>query len=199
MTSPNRRDSFYFQAKRLRYRSRAAFKLIELQEKFGIIGKGPVLEIGSSPGGWTQVIRENTTAPVLAIDRTEMEPVTGVSFMRCDMTSPTAAEKIGEWLRTNGVSGFSTVLSDAMVKTSGNRLLDHSRSIDLCEAVMNIATEFLLPGGNAVAKMFQGEMTGQFISKYARLFRSARTTSVSATREGSREIYLIFKGFTGHS
>ncbi|MCL4314986.1 MAG: RlmE family RNA methyltransferase [Candidatus Thermoplasmatota archaeon] len=198
MTSPKRLDSFYFQAKKLRYRSRAAFKLLELQEKFRIINEGAVLELGSSPGGWTQVIRELTEAPVLAMDMTNMRPVEGVDFIRSDMAMPEAEEKIGEWLRSRGIPGFGSVLSDAMVKTSGNRLLDHSRSVDLCEAVLKIAGIFLLPGGNVVTKMFQGEMTAGFVSKYSRLFRSSKATSVSATREGSREIYIIFRGFIGH-
>ena len=197
MSTAGRRDSFYFRAKGLEYRSRAAFKLLELQERFGVIGNGPVLEFGSSPGGWTQVALSFNVGSILSIDRVSMEPVENVTFLKADLLDPSVEVKIRDWLSSNNLGGFSSVLSDAMVKTSGNHSLDHSRSYEICRRVLDLSLMFLTEGGSVAAKMFQGDLTADLFRKYSGYFGFSKMTSVSATREGSSEIYLIFKRFAG--
>ncbi len=197
MTPGRRQDDYYFRAKRLDYRSRAAFKLLEIQEKFKVIGSGPVLEFGSSPGGWSQVTAGISEGPILSIDRTAMAEIPGVSFMKKDMFDPSLGNEISGWLKAHNLSGFATVLSDAMSKTTGNQLLDHSRSYEICKRVLELSRDTLLTNGSVVMKMFQGDLTAQFVKDASKDFSFHKVTSVSASRPGSSEVYVILKRFTG--
>lgn len=190
-----RKDAFYNRAKQEGMRSRASYKLIEMQEKFGILNEGDmVLEIGASPGGWTQVIRSITTMPVVAVDTEKMEPVDGVFFIRANIQDPRIEDMILDGLRKTGSESFSAILSDAMVKTSGDRNIDHSSSFLLCRKVMELAETFLPVGGTVVVKQFQGDMTDSFFNQWKKKYRFGKKTATKASRPGSREIYLIFAG-----
>ena len=192
---PDRKDAYYYRAKSENYASRAAYKLKELQGKFGIMGPGEyVLEIGSSPGGWTKYISEVTGKPVVAVDISPMKYMENVIFLKTDIMTDQAIEKIRDALRGLGSETVQAVLSDAMVKTSGNGSVDHSASYVLGDRVMEMARVFLSPGGSCVFKHFQGDMTQDLFRKWKDSYRFSRITNTRASRHGSREIYMIFKG-----
>jgi 23S rRNA (uridine2552-2'-O)-methyltransferase len=192
---PDRKDTYYYRAKSENYASRAAYKLKELHGKFGIIGPGEyVLEIGSSPGGWTKYIAEITGKPVVALDISPMKYMDNVIFLKEDIMTDHALDRIRDALTGMGMESFQSVLSDAMVKTSGNGSIDHSASYVLGNRVMEIANVFLSPGGSCVFKHFQGDMTQDLFRKWKDYYRFSRITNTRASRHGSREIYMIFKG-----
>ncbi|MHB1471706.1 MAG: SAM-dependent methyltransferase [Thermoplasmataceae archaeon] len=190
-----RKDTYYYRAKSENYASRAAYKLKEIQVKFGIIGPGEnVLEIGASPGGWTRYIYEITGKPVVAMDISPMKYMDNVIFLKTDIMSDESIEKIRDALRQTGMENFQAVLSDAMVKTTGNGSIDHSASYIIADRVMEVAKIFLAPGGSCVFKHFQGDMTQDLFRKWKDSYRFSRITNTRASRHGSREIYMIFKG-----
>lgn len=192
---PDRKDAYYYRAKSENYASRAAYKLKELHGKFGIMGPGEyVLEIGSSPGGWTKYIAEVTGKPVVAVDISPMKYMDNVIFLKEDIMADHVLERIRDTLIGMGNEGFQSVLSDAMVKTSGNGSIDHSASYVIGNRVMEIADVFLSPGGTCVFKHFQGDMTQDLFRKWKDSYRFSRITNTRASRHGSREIYMIFKG-----
>lgn len=189
----NRKDTYYHKAKNAGFRSRAAYKIIELQEKFGIFHEGDiVLELGAAPGGWSQAITEMTGATVVAMDTSRMDPVDNVVFIKGNIHDENAMQKVEEALRDLGADHFDAVVSDAMTKTSGDRNIDHSSSYLLCRKVMEIADRFLVEGGSVVVKQFQGDLTKQFFDEWSPKYRFRKQTSTTATRHGSREVYFIF-------
>ncbi|WP_393971063.1 RlmE family RNA methyltransferase [Oxyplasma meridianum] len=190
-----RKDTYYYRAKSENYASRAAYKLKELQRKFGIIGPGEhVLEIGSSPGGWTKYIAEVTGKSVVAVDISPMKYMDNVIFLKADIMGDQLIDRIRDTLKVLGKESFQAVLSDAMVKTSGNGSIDHSASYMIGNRVMEIANIFLSTGGSCVFKHFQGDMTQDLFRKWKDSYRFSRITNTRASRHGSREIYMIFKG-----
>lgn len=192
---PDRRDTYYHRARESGFRSRASYKILEMQEKFGILKEGDlVLEIGASPGGWTQVIQEITGEPVVAVDIVKMDPIPGVIFVRGNLYDPTLENTLEEILSDLKREGFDAILSDAMVKTSGDVNIDHSSSYLVCKRVMELAERLLDKGGNVVVKQFQGDLTGQFFSEWGKKYRFKKKTTPRASRSGSREIYVIFEG-----
>ncbi len=192
---PGRKDAYYNRARKEGLRSRASYKLLEMQEKFELLKEGDaVLEIGASPGGWTQIISEITGTTIVAVDVSKMEPVEGMIFIRGNIQAPHVEEKILDALVESGLEGFDAILSDAMVNTSGDRNIDHSSSYLLCRKVMEIADRFLVQGGNVLVKQFQGDMTDSFFNEWKRKYRFWKKTATKASRSGSREIYLIFGG-----
>ncbi|MCL4332677.1 MAG: RlmE family RNA methyltransferase [Candidatus Thermoplasmatota archaeon] len=191
-----RKDRFYYLAKARNYRSRAAFKLLELQDKFSVISPGNrVLDIGGSPGGWSQVAHEISGETVLCIDLNRVEEDEGIRYLKGDIMSPAFQDKLSMAMREMGVEKFECIISDAMSHTSGNWSRDHASSYLICEKVMEISLPLLAPGGNVVVKQFGGDLTPKFLSHWSGKFRFSRVTSVGATRRGSSEVYIIFKGF----
>jgi 23S rRNA (uridine2552-2'-O)-methyltransferase len=190
----DRKDIYYKKARKENYRSRASFKLLEIQSKFNIIyNTDYVLEFGASPGGWTQVVQKFTEKPVIAVDIAPMEPIKDVIFIKGNINDPSINEKIMAAMNSLGISTISTVLSDAMVKTSGNYDRDHYNSYLLCDNVMNISINLLQSGGNAVLKQFQGDSTMEFVDKWKVNFNFYKVTKPKASRQHSREVYIIFK------
>lgn len=186
----DRRDHYYWQAKKLGYRSRAAFKLIQINEKFGLIKKGDwVLDLGSSPGGWSQVAVE-LGAKVVAVDINPMKPVENVQFIIGDITKTETLEKIRS-IREE----FDVVMSDASPKITGIWTLDHLRSLELARASFSIAKEVLKMGGNFLVKIFQGEEIQNFFNELKNYFNFKKLHSPKASRKQSAEIYFIGKGF----
>ncbi|MEM0158801.1 MAG: RlmE family RNA methyltransferase, partial [Thermoplasmataceae archaeon] len=175
MSGKDHRDYYYYRAKKQNLRSRAAFKILEIQAKFSIMKEGDhVLEIGSSPGGWTQIIRSITGETVIAVDPDQMEKMEGVIFIRSRVEDPKLPEKIKTAMNEIGISSFNGILSDAMVHTSGNRDIDHSSSYLIGVAVMKLVPHFLSAGGYVVLKQFQGDLTNHFMREWGQYFRSGR-------------------------
>ncbi len=196
--SPERRDFYYYRAKQENLRSRAAFKLEEIQQKYSVLKeRSNVMEIGSAPGGWSSLIRMYSSGLILSIDQTKMEPIEGVTFIRGDIERDEIYQHIGGYCDNNSINGFDCILSDAMVKTSGHGDTDHARSYLICKRVMTLAEKFLLPGGNVLMKQFQGDMTQAFIAEWRPRFAFSKAVKPSASRRGSRELYILFKGYAG--
>ncbi len=186
----DRQDYYYWRAKKEGYRSRAAYKLLQMNRTFKLIREGDtVLDLGATPGGWSQVAAL-LGARVVAVDLNPMKPLEDVTFIQGDITLPETLEKIRE------VSpDYDVVMSDASPKISGKWTIDHLRSIELARASFNIAREVLKPGGNFVVKVFQGEEIQRFFNELKPYFRFKKFHSPQASRKRSAEIYFIGKRF----
>ena len=186
----DRQDYYYWKAKKEGYRSRAAYKLLQMNKKFGIIRSGDwVLDLGASPGGWSQVAVE-LGANVVAVDINPMERIENTLFIRGDITDEETIKRIKE-IREE----FDVVLSDASPKITGHWDLDHFRSVELTRSAFKIAKIFLRSGGNFVVKMFQGSETPKLYNEFKKHFRFKKLHSPPASRKRSSEIYFIGKRF----
>jgi len=187
----DQKDYYYWLAKRKGYRSRASFKLLQMNKTFKLIKEGDkVLDLGASPGGWSQVAVELGASLVVAVDINPMKPIEGVEFIRGDITKSETIEKIRE------ISDeFDVVMSDASPKISGIWTIDHLRSVDLALASFRIAKELLKPGGNFIVKIFQGEEIQNVFNEFKKYFRFKKFHSPKASRKKSAEIYFVGKGF----
>ncbi len=186
------RDHYYWEAKKKGYRSRAAFKLLQMNKTFKIIKQNSVvLDLGAAPGGWSQVASQ-IASKVVAVDLNPMQPIEGVVFIRGDITSPDTLEKI-----KSESEFYDAVISDASPKITGKWTIDHLNSIDLARASFKIAREVLKPGGAFVVKVFQGEEIKSFFDDVKPFFRFKKFHSPKASRKRSAEIYFIGKGFRG--
>ncbi|WP_456474001.1 SAM-dependent methyltransferase [Candidatus Pyrohabitans sp.] len=191
-----RRDYYYRKAKHEKYRSRAAYKLMQLNRRFKILKPGyRVLELGAAPGGWTQVARDivGDSGFVVGVDLQHIEPLPyeNVVFIKGDFTSPEVREKLRQVIPT-----CEAVISDASPAISGVWSIDHARSVELCEKALSIAEEHLSPGGALLVKVFQGEFIEELVARVKRCFSFVKLTKPKASRSGSAEIYLIAKGFS---
>ncbi|MDI9633063.1 MAG: RlmE family RNA methyltransferase [Methanolinea sp.] len=187
------KDPSYVRAVREGYRSRAAYKLVEIQERFHVIRETDnVLDLGAAPGSWLQVARSLTRGKVLGIDLSPIAPLEGVSTLVGDISDPA--------MRTETLSILGTVnivLSDASPKLSGNRSYDQARAIGLGEDVLSFARAVLKPGGHLVMKSFQGEDFSFLLDRVKQHFLSVRTFRSKASRRGSSEIYIVARNFVG--
>jgi len=189
-------DPYVHAAKSKGYRSRAAFKLIELDSKFHFLKKGArVLDLGAAPGGWTQVAaqRIGETGHIVAIDILEMEPMPGVEIFHADLTDPEIPAQLKQALR----GAADVVLSDMAASTTGHRATDHLRTIALLEAAIDLAEDVLKPGGIFIGKAFQGGATGDLLARIKKSFRDVKHVKPPASRTESVELYLIAQGFKG--
>jgi 23S rRNA (uridine2552-2'-O)-methyltransferase len=184
------KDYYYWEAKKRGYRSRAAFKLLQMNSKFGLIKRGfAVLDLGASPGGWSQVASQ-LGAEVVAVDINPMQPIEGVVFIRGDITKEETLEKIKEVKEK-----FDVVICDASPKITGKWMIDHLISVDVARAAFSIAKHVLKPNGNFVVKMFQGEEIQNVYNEFKPYFRFKKFHAPQASRKRSAEIYFIGKGF----
>lgn len=184
-----RRDFFYREAKRLGYRSRSAFKLMEIHNRFNIIRKGDlVLDLGASPGGWSQVALECSGNKVIGVDILPVKSMDGLIFIKGDVTSPDTKEEVRKVL---GNEKVDVVLSDLSPNLSGNRYLDQARSFWLCMKALEYVDEFLKDGGRFVCKGFEGSDLGNFLKEVKKRFGIVKKFSPKASRKRSREIYII--------
>jgi 23S rRNA (uridine2552-2'-O)-methyltransferase len=186
-------DKGYRMAMREGYRSRAAYKLIEIQQHAGVIREDDnVVDLGAAPGSWLQVIRTLTEGRVLGVDLNPIAPIEGVEMIVGNLADPSLQARVKEAL---GV--VNVVVADASPKLSGQRSYDQARAIELNEQALAFACATLKPGGNFVVKSFQGEDFSEFLAKVRTAFRSGKTYQAKASRRGSREIYVIGKNFVG--
>lgn len=187
-------DPYVAESKRLGYRSRAAFKLIQLDEKFHFLGKGKtIVDLGCAPGGWTQVAVEcnKGTGQVVGIDILETEPIKGATLIQQDFTEPEAADKLKELL--NGEADI--VMSDMAANTTGHQQTDHLRTIGLVEIAYEFAKEVLAPNGIFIAKVFKGGAEGALLADVKKNFAKVSHAKPDASRQGSPEEYLVAIGF----
>ena len=186
-----RQDFYYRKAKFEGYRSRASYKLLQIQERYRIFQKGDiVVDLGAAPGGWLQVIRQ-LDATAIAVDLQQIAPLEGVTFIRADITSP---EIVIERIR--GIIGqVNVVVSDAAPNLSGVWSLDHARSIDLSSGALKIATGVLKTGGNFVVKVFQGDLFDTFTREVRTHFGFVKSFNPQASRKQSAEIYIVAKRY----
>jgi 23S rRNA (uridine2552-2'-O)-methyltransferase len=173
------------------YRSRAAYKLIEIQNRHHVIRETDnVVDLGAAPGSWLQVIRGISRGTVLGIDLSPIVPIEGVITLTGDISDRGIRSEVRNLL---GI--VNVVTSDAAPKLSGHKSYDQARSIALGEDALSFACELLKPGGNFVVKAFQGEDFPVLYREVQDHFLSARTFKCSASRKGSAEIYIIGKNF----
>ena len=193
----HREDPYVQQAQREGYRSRACYKLIELQEKDRLIRPGmTVIDLGSAPGGWSQVAAElvGRRGRVIASDILPMDGIADVVFIQGDFTEEEVLRRI---LGAVGDVPVDLVMSDMAPNMSGMNAVDQPRSIYLVELALDLARQILAPGGCFVAKVFQGEGFDELIREARGLFRQVSTRKPQASRARSREVYLVAKDFRG--
>lgn len=185
-------DYYYRKAKQEGYRSRAAYKLIQICERFDIIRENNiVVDLGAAPGGWMQVARELSHGMVVGIDLKDIEPVEGAITVRGDMRDERTLERVREI--TGGQ--VNVVLSDAAPNLSGNWPYDHARSIELAEGALRWARALLAPKGRMVCKVFQGDMLDELLTKVDEHFAKVSLFTPKASRKESAEIYVVARGF----
>jgi 23S rRNA (uridine2552-2'-O)-methyltransferase len=191
----HREDPYVQQAQREGYRSRACYKLLEIQEKDRVIRPGmTVLDLGSAPGGWSQVAVAlvGHSGRVIASDILPMDSLAGVEFIEGDFTSD---DVFGQILDAIGESRVDLVLSDIAPNMSGVNAVDQPRSIYLVELALDMARQVLAPGGTFVAKVFQGEGFDELFRATRESFDKVLTRKPRASRPRSREVYLVARGF----
>jgi len=191
-----KKDYFYRRAKELKLRSRAAFKLKQLDQRYTLMQRGNVVvDLGAAPGGWLQVAREEVGEEgfVLGVDLQEITklPHENVKTIVADITDASTPELIKE----NLPRPADVVLSDASPKISGVWSVDHSRSIELARAALTIAGHVLVQGGKLLIKVFQGELFQEFVGEVKEKFGFIKISKPPASRKGSAEAYVIAKGF----
>src|SRR6266404_5106353 len=184
-------DPYVAAARSKGYRSRAAFKLAELDEKFHFLKKGArVLDLGAAPGGWSQVAAARG-AIVVAADVLEMEPIPGVTFFQADLTDAHVPALLKEAL--GGPADI--VLTDMAAPTTGHRATDHIRTVALVEIALEAALDVLKPGGTFVGKVFQGGSSNELLARLKKAFREVKHVKPPASRQESVELYVVALGF----
>jgi 23S rRNA (uridine2552-2'-O)-methyltransferase len=194
--SYRRKDGYWRKAKKEGYRSRASYKLMQLNKKFGLLKRGDtVLDVGCAPGGWMQVAREvvGESGYVLGIDLQKISPFKedNVEALQVDITSNNIVTMIRERKEV-----FDVVISDISPNISGIWDVDHFRSVELSEKALDLAVELLRSRGNFLVKVFQGEAIQEFFEKVKAHFSYTKISSPKASRKSSAEVYVIGKHFT---
>ena len=189
-------DPYVARAKREGYRSRATFKLIEIDDKARILKKGArVVDLGAAPGGWSQIAAKRVGAPeqgrVVAIDILQMEPVAGVDFAQMDFLDPAAPDRLKAMLG----GAADVVLSDMAANATGHARTDHLKIMALVESAAEFAREVLAPGGAFLAKVLQGGTEASLLAGLKRDFAKVQHIKPPASRADSAELYLLAIGF----
>ena len=191
-------DPYVAEAKKRGFRSRAAFKLLQLDERFHFLKAGArVVDLGAAPGGWTQVAGEKVLksgrGKVIGIDILEMDPVPGAEILHLDFMSDEAPEKLKALLDGEA----DVVLSDMAASATGHQQTDHLKIMALAETAYAFAAEVLAPGGTFIAKVLQGGATGDLLKELKRDFEEVRHVKPAASRKDSAEIYVVALSFRG--
>jgi len=189
----NQKDYYYDLAQKEGYRSRASYKLKQIQEHSNIVKRGDtIVDLGAAPGGWLQVAKQLSGGRVMGVDLQSIEEIPGVTTLRGDITANSTIEKILEF---SGKGGVDVVLCDAAPNLTGNWALDHARGIELNHAAFECAKKILKPKGTFVVKVFQGDMFKDFFDDVKGEFVHVKAYSPQASRSTSAEIYVIAKKF----
>lgn len=190
-------DPYVERAQAAGYRSRAAFKLAELDDRFHLLKKGArVVDLGAAPGGWCQVAVERGAAKVVGVDLLEIEPIGGVTLLVGDFTEPATVAAVTAALGGQADRGRADlVLSDMAANATGHRATDHVRVVVLAEAAVAFAEDILAPGGAFVAKVFQGGAEAELLARLKARFDKVRHAKPPASRPESPETYLVATGF----
>lgn len=192
-------DPYVRKAKAEGYRSRAAFKLIEIDDKNKLLKRGGrVVDLGAAPGGWAQIAAERTGSTdgkgkVVAIDLLDIEPLPGVEFAQIDFLDDDAPARLKEMLGGQA----DVVLSDMAANATGHRQTDHIKIVALVEAAAEFAREVLAPGGSFLAKVLQGGTESELLASLKRDFKVVKHIKPPASRQGSAELYVLAMGFRG--
>ncbi len=190
-------DPYVKKAKAEGYRSRAAYKLLELDERFGLLkGASRVVDLGIAPGGWSQVVRQRCPRALVAgIDLLATDPIEGVTVLQMDFMADEAPAALMEALE----GAPDLVLSDMAANTVGHKQTDHLRTMGLVEAAADFAMENLVPGGGFVAKVLAGGADTELLALLKRHFASVKHAKPPASRKDSSEWYVIAQGFKGRT
>ena len=190
-------DPYVKRARAENYRSRAAYKLIELDERFALLkGVKAVIDLGIAPGGWSQVVRRKAPqAAIVGIDLLPTDPIDGVAILQMDFMDEAAPAKLQDAL--GGPADL--VLSDMAANTVGHQQTDHLRTMALVEAGLEFACEVLQPGGAYVAKVLAGGADNQLVAEMKRHFTSVKHAKPPASRKDSSEWYVVAQGFKGRA
>ncbi len=191
----NRKDSYYKKAKQQGYKSRAAYKLMELNKKYSLIKKGSkVLDAGAAPGGWSQVALEivGEKGLVVGIDLLNIEGIENKNFhfIHGDLTNESTLR-----LALDYSPVYDTVISDAAPNTSGQKFADHIKSVELVTIIYNFAISVLKPKGNFLFKLFDGQEKNELVSNLKEKFKMVKFIKPDSTRKNSFEIYVVCKEF----
>ena len=189
------RDPYVQQARRDGWRSRAVYKLLQIDEKERLLKKGMVVvDLGAAPGGWSQYVTEKLKGDVriIAIDLLPMDSLPSVEFVQGDFTEDEVLQTLREAL---GEDAVSLVISDMAPNISGQRAVDQPRAMYLAELALDFCKEVLGPGGDFVCKLFQGEGIDEYIAEARRAFERVKVMKPKASRPGSREVYLVARNY----
>jgi 23S rRNA (uridine2552-2'-O)-methyltransferase len=194
-------DPYVIEAKRLGYRSRAAFKLVQLDDRFHFLRPGKrVVDLGAAPGGWTQVVVQRVKAldphggKVVGIDILEWAPIAGAIVLTHDFLDDAAPQILKDALG----GPADVVLSDMAAPTTGHPPTDHARIVHMCEVALDFALEVLAPGGTFVAKVFKGGTERGLLDLLKKSFETVRHAKPAASRAESAETYVIATGYRPH-
>ena len=194
-------DPYVARAKREGWRSRAAFKLIEMDDKLKLLKPGArIVDLGAAPGGWSQVAAKRIGAEegrgkIIAIDLLEIEPIPGVMFTQMDFLDDDAPARLIEMLGGSA----DIVMSDMAANTTGHRPTDHLRIVGLVELAIDFARRVLAPGGAFIAKVFQGGTESILLAELKRDFTVIKHVKPQASRADSAELYVVATGFRGRT
>jgi len=192
-------DPYVAKAKEAGYKSRAAFKLVEIDDKYRLLKPGMrIVDLGAAPGGWCQVAAERIKSSdadcrIVGIDLLPIDPLPGVDFFQMDFTLPEADEELKR--RLGGPA--NGVISDMAANTTGHKATDHLKIVGLAEMAAAFAREVLAPGGFFLCKLFQGGETVTLLNDLKRDFTTVRHVKPAASRAGSSELYVLATGFRG--
>jgi 23S rRNA (uridine2552-2'-O)-methyltransferase len=191
------KDPYVARAKREGFRSRAAYKLAEIDDKYRLLKPGArVLDLGAAPGGWSEIAarRVGANGRVVALDLLDMKPIPGVEFLKLDFLDQAAPERLKATL---GGRNADLVLSDMAANATGHRQTDHLRIMGLAEVAAQFAREVLAPGGAFLCKVLQGGTETTLLSELKRVFTTVKHVKPPASRSDSAELYLLAMGFRG--
>lgn len=193
-------DPYVAAAKAKGFRSRAAFKLMEIDDKYRLLKPGKrVIDLGAAPGGWTQIAADRVKSTegrgqVVAIDLLPVDPIAGATILHLDFMHDSAPDKLKDLIREGKAD---IVLSDMAAEGTGHTKTDHLRIIGLAEAAADFACDVLVPGGAFLCKVFQGGTEKDLLELLKRSFTTVRHVKPPASRQGSAELYVLATGFRG--
>ncbi|MGQ4005625.1 SAM-dependent methyltransferase [Francisellaceae bacterium CB300] len=190
-------DFYVAQATKLGYRSRASFKIIEIQDKYKIFKKDMfIVDLGAAPGGWSQQIVKYVghNGKLIALDLLDMPPIAGADFIQGDFSSDETYEQLNKLVNYKKID---SIVSDMAPNMSGNKTSDQAKSIHLLELALDFAKENLITGGSFVTKLFQGQGSDEYIKQVKECFSKVTQFKPKSSRPRSREIYVVAQNFRG--